>query len=218
MIKVIVFDFDGVIVDSNQVKYDAWFEVFPSGEEIKKTVIQVLDKHRERSRFFIIKEILIELKNKGLLDFDNIDVEVFFYAKKYNDIVESETINCKEVKGAKESLEPLLKRFPLYINSGTPLDKLKLIIQQRSLSVFFKNIYGSPGSKIENLSEILRREKIKGSEVLVVGDGWSDLESAQKFGCKFIGIRNSFNNFIAQDFDILDDLQNLPNLVENFAK
>ena len=109
----------------------------------------------------------------------------------------------------------LSKKFPLYINSTTPLSSLKRVIQKRSLTTFFKDIYGAPESKIENLSNILEREKISGSEALVIGDGQSDLESAQRFACSFIGIQNLFNNFTAQDFKILYDLQNLPKLIFN---
>ena len=208
MIKVIVFDFDGVIVDSNQMKYDAFFQIFPPDEKIKKTIKRTLDNHREKSRFYIIKKILTELKKEKKID---------VYAKKYNDIVEVGAINCDEIKGARESLKLLSKKFPLFINSATPLDFLKRIIQKRSLVAFFKDIYGAPSSKTENLAEILKREKTSGKEAVVIGDGQSDLELAQRFGCRFIGIRNLFNNFTAQDFNILDDLRNLPNLINTLC-
>jgi len=82
----------------------------------------------------------------------------------------------------------------------------------------FKDIYGAPKSKIENLSEILEKGEISQSEALVVVDRQSDLEAAQRFGCRFIRIRNSFNNFATHDFNVLDDLRYLPNLVHAFYK
>lgn len=216
MIRCIVFDFDGVIIDSNQMKYDAFFQIFPSEQKIRSTLKKVLDTHREKSRYFIIKQILVELQQKEYLKINKLEKEVFSYADKYNTIVEKGAIECNEIKGARKSLEELSKCYSLYINSTTPLDSLKRIISQRSLLKYFKGVYGSPKSKIENLYDILKKDKISIKELLVVGDGKSDLGLAQKFGCRFIGIRNVFNNFDGSSFEALDDLMNLKNSIDEF--
>ncbi len=213
MTKVIVFDFDGVIINSNPIKYSAFFQIFPSKKIIKRIVEQVLADHREKSRFYIIGEILSRLKKEKQIEFNDLNQQIGFYAKKYNDIVEEGAAKCNEVRGAKESLGVLSNKYQLYICSGTPLESLKRIIQRRSLRALFKDIYGGPKSKIENLADILKKEKIKGSEAMVVGDGQSDWEAAQKFGCKFIGLRNAFNDFAGRNFETLNNLENLPNLI-----
>ena len=213
MIKVIIFDFDGTIIDSNRIKYEAFFRIFPRRKEIERIVKKVLNRYREETRFLIIKKILTELKKKGEINFNDLEREISIYVQKYNKIVEAEAIECHEIKGARESLKVLSERFILYINSTTPFYSLRRIIQKRSLTAFFKDIYGAPGSKIENLSKILKKEKIRGNEALIVGDGQSDLESAKKFGCKFIGIRSIFNVFTARDGKLLNDLRNLPGLI-----
>ncbi|GAF95920.1 unnamed protein product, partial [marine sediment metagenome] len=136
------------------------------------------------------------------------------YADKYNTIVEKGALECNEIRGARKSLEELSKYYSLYINSTTPLDSLKRIITQRAMWKYFKGVYGGPNSKSENLHGILKKEKISIKKVLVVGDGKSDLELAQKFGCKFIGIGNMFNNFDGSSFKVLDDLTDLKNSVD----
>ena len=216
MISCIVFDFDGVIIDSNQIKYDAFFQIFPSEQKIGSTIKKVLDTHREKSRYFIIKQILVELRQGEHLKINELEKEVFSYADRYNTIVEKGVIECDEIEGARKSLEELSKCYALYINSTTPLDSLKRIISQRLLWKYFRGVYGSPKSKIENLHDILKKGKNSIKEVLVVGDGKSDLELAQKFGCRFIGIRNVFNNFDGSSFKVLDDLTDLKSSTDEF--
>jgi len=216
MTSCIVFDFDGVIIDSNQMKYDAFFQIFPCGHKIGASIKGVLDTHREKSRYFIIKQILVELQQKGYFKINELKKEVLSYANRYNAIVEKGAIECDEIEGARKSLEELSKDHSLYINSTTPLDSLKRIISQRSLWKYFRGVYGGSNSKIENLHDILKKEKISIKEVLVVGDGKSDLELAQKFDCRFIGIRNVFNNFDGSSFKVLDDLIDLKNSIDEF--
>lgn len=194
-IKVLVFDFDGVIVDSNKLKYDAFFELFPTEDKSQKIIKETLLKYREKSRFFIIEEIIQRLKNNKTSQISTFKTNIDYYAEKYRSIVEKGAVECDEIPGAKESLKILSLHFPLYINSTTPLQSLKIILRERKLLHFFKDVYGSPHSKIQNLASILEKESVSGKETLIIGDGHSDREAALHFGCVFIGIKNQFNDF-----------------------
>lgn len=214
MISCIVFDFDGTIIDSNQIKYDAFFQIFPSNEKTKMVIKKILDTYREKSRYFIIRQILVELYKRKFLKISKLENGVSSYAGRYNAIVEKRSIVCNEIKGARKSLEELSKSYNLYINSTTPLNSLKRILTQRLMSNYFKGVYGGPKSKLQNLLNILKKEKIPAKKILIVGDGKSDLELARKVGCHFIGLRNMFNNFDGSSFKILDDLTNLQNSID----
>ena len=208
------FDFDGVIVDSNQLKYDAFFQIFDTSEKIEKIIRDVLSKYRESSRYDIIRLILIKYQQKGYLDIEDIEKNISLYAEKYNSLVEEGIVKCKEIEGVKESIKELSKSYSLYINSTTPLEPLKRIIKYKGLLHYFKDIYGGPNTKIENLKEILSKERILGKEALVIGDGISDLESARRFNCLFIGVRNKFNTLNNCGVKILDNLEDLKDLIE----
>ncbi len=213
MLEVVVFDFDGVIINSNKLKYDAFFKIFSHDSTLKEIVAEVLNKHREASRFQIIRLILTRYYNDSGRSIEDVKKETLFLAEKYNQIVEQGAINCSEIPGARTTIEKLSKQYPLYINSTTPIEPLKRIIFSRSLNVF-KEIFGGPESKIKNLSRILERENTSGSFVSVVGDGISDLKAAEEAGCHFIGIRNEFNNFNKYNIQMLDDLLELPYFID----
>ena len=56
------------------------------------------------------------------------------------------------------------------------------------MSLYFKDIYGSENTKLENLSAIAESMNLKKSNIVMIGDSEDDYLSAQDFGCYFIGL------------------------------
>ncbi len=187
-LKIIVFDFDGTLIDSNQIKYDAFFKLFPRDGFHHKIITEVLDKHLEESRYVILKKILNKIKKSGIV---NIDDKINVLAEEYNSRVVSEAKICKEKPGAKKTLDILGRRFPLYLSSTTPETALKDIVKDRNWDSFFCDIFGYPREKTNTLLEIMRNKQVNAEEVLVVGDGESDRLSASETGCRFFSIEPS---------------------------
>ena len=188
-VKVIVFDFDGTLIDSNQLKYDAFFKLFPSDDLHKKIVTEVLSEILEESRYVILREIIKRLNTEmNEVELDN-NVQVL--ATKYNVIVVDGAKHCKEKSGAKEVLESLSKRYNLYLNSTTPETSLKDIVKHRKWENYFCDIFGYPNDKKVVLLNIIKKESINPDELLVVGDGMSDMDSSKRTGCKFFPINRS---------------------------
>jgi phosphoglycolate phosphatase-like HAD superfamily hydrolase len=188
-VKVIVFDFDGTLIDSNQLKYDAFFKLFPSDDLHKRIVTEVLSGILEASRYVILSEIIKRLNiEMNEVELDN-NVQVL--ATKYNVIVVDGAKHCKEKSGAKEALESLSKRYKLYLNSTTPETSLKDIVKNRKWEYFFCDIFGYPNDKASIIFKIIKKEGLKPEELLVVGDGMSDMDSSKRTGCKFFPINRS---------------------------
>lgn len=189
-IKVIVFDFDGTLIDSNQLKYDAYFELFPQDEWHAQTVREVLSEMFEESRFVILEEILRRLGDNGSMDLKQKSREL---ADRYNDIVLTGAKACPERPGAHKLLQALAKTYKLYVSSTTPESALIEIIHFRKWGGYFEGIFGYPHEKSKTLQNIIEREKVKSSEVLIVGDGESDRKSAVDNGCPFIYVSENFH-------------------------
>ena len=183
-LKVIVFDFDGTLVESNRLKFDAFFELFPSDKFHNLIIKNALKDFLEESRYVILKEIVRRV-NCLVVNEDELDNRVQELAIKYNDIVVDGAKHCKEKPGAEEALESLSKRYKLYLSSTTPETSLKEIVKHRKWEDFFCGIFGYPNDKASVLFDIIERESIIPDELLVVGDGKSDKDSANSARCGF---------------------------------
>ena len=183
-IKVIAFDFDGTLIDSNQLKYDAYYKLFPSDDFHKRIITEVLGEIFEESRYAILKEIMRRVNSITGNEYE-LDNRVRELATEYNDLVVDGTKRCREKPGAKEVLESLSKRYNLYLNSTTPETSLKDIVKHRNWEDFFCDIFGYPNEKTSVILEIIKRESVNPGNLLVVGDGESDRISAYKVGCFF---------------------------------
>ena len=189
-IKIIVFDFDGTLVDSTQLKYDAYFELFDDSEHHDETIRGVLSEMYEESRFIIIEKILQRIGNGEEPD---LIAKLDPLAEQYNDIVLAGAKSCPELPGAEMILTSLAQKYRLYVSSTTPEASLREIVDFRGWRGYFVDVFGYPRQKSTTLRQIMERENETGRQVLVVGDGESDRKSAVENGCFFLHVGDSFN-------------------------
>lgn len=195
MTKVLVFDFDGVLVPSEEIKVRAYELIFTEfGEKVAaedvKSARQEFSNARG-NRFDIIRSIL---KKRNTPE-NKLETAVAQYGERYGSIVRKQLNAFKVEKNVIESLERWSRVMPLYINSNNPDDFLKEMLESLKLTKYFKGIFGSSRKKAENLAEIARIESIQPKEILFVGDGEGDWDAAEQFGCEFVGIPTSLNEW-----------------------
>jgi phosphoglycolate phosphatase len=183
-IKIVVFDFDGTLVDSNQIKYDAFFELFPKDERHRVIIKEVLDIFLEKTRYVILEKVLQGL---GIIG-ENIKSEVDRLALQYNEIVVDAVKKCPAMRGALNVLESFVVKYKLYLSSTTPDEALKEIILYRRWEHYFHAVFGFPNIKTNTLKKVIIENKINSKELLVVGDGDSDRTSAENVNANFYQI------------------------------
>lgn len=220
MIKAIIFDFDGVLVDSNKIKKEAFFQIF-SKIQGSYEVIKTIEKDFENfTRNIVVERIINKLVEKKLLESVNIRKEINKYLEMYAKFTTNQIINSSAIKGAKEVLEEIHEKYPLFINSATPDGVLKIIISQRNMLGYFQDIYGATsGNKIKNTKKILKKFNLSPSEVIFIGDSESDLTCAIQNNIQFVGIINESNDFSKKNLDYkLNDLTKLSKIIKNLDK
>lgn len=179
--SAIVFDCDGVLLDSNRVKTNAFREVTRVyGDDISDGFVKFhLDNggiSRYRKFEYFLTDFLgqpAELRSVKEL------------VNKYADCVCQGLLKCRVADGLDE-LREKSRDIPWMIVSGGDQQELNSVFSTRGLaSLFDAGIYGSPESKDE-IFDRLRRSGQLAIPSLFIGDSRYDHEMAEKYGIDFI--------------------------------
>lgn len=186
MIKAIIFDFDGVLLESVDTKTQAFRELFGRvAPERLDAIIQYHIEHMGVSRFIKFRYIYRSILNQPLTAAEE---------KKLDDrlsaLIAREILAVPYVDGALDYLKKYHRRYRLFIASGTPQEELRAIAQQRGIAHYFHEIHGSPRPKKEIILDILDRNRLAPEEAAFVGDADSDMKAAQAAGIPFIAREN----------------------------
>lgn len=180
----LVFDCDGVILNSNRVKTDAFYQAaLPYGEAAAQAMVDYHVANGGVSRYlkfaYFLEHIVPEYAAGG--SGPNLDELLEHYA---NAVLEG-LLSCEVAPGLKE----LRKRTPntrWLIVSGGDQAELRHVFAKRGLAELFDGgIYGSPDTKDEILARELQNRTIQ-TPTLFLGDSKYDHQAATTAGLDFI--------------------------------
>lgn len=183
--KVVIFDFDGVLAESVEVKTEAFAELYLSyGKEV---VERVVDYHRTNggvSRFDKFRYYQQELLGLPL-----IRKEICELSRRFSALVVEKVIVAAEIPGVIAFIE-LCRRAGVdcALNSATPQAEIEEIVRRRGWDEYFCCILGSQSSKNENLKMILLTCGALPQEAIFFGDAQSDMSAAEGNSIDFVGI------------------------------
>lgn len=181
-LQAVFFDFDGVLVDSVQIKLDAYREIFrPFGREAEEEITAYHLANGGVDRFRKISYVL----QKFSLSLDNLER----LAHQFSQLVKEKVISAKPIPGLLD-LALLLKENNInnFVVSGTPEDELKEIVQKRGWSDIFTSIHGSPETKIEICNTLLQSYNLEPSQTIFIGDATTDFHTARTCKLWFLGV------------------------------
>ena len=210
MIKTIIFDFDGVILDSNHLKEKAFADIFNKyGVSIKNKVVKYHRNNLGLSRYnkfkFIHKNYLKKkIDNKILTNL----------SFQFSNIIFNKIIKVDFIPGTYKFISKNLNKYDLHISSATPLKELIKICRKKKIYSYFKSINGYPQTKKEHIKFIIEKNNLNKKEIVYIGDSINDLKAAKSFNINFIllGKKKNINGY--KKIYYLENLINLSNLIE----
>jgi phosphoglycolate phosphatase-like HAD superfamily hydrolase len=179
--KTIVFDCDGVILNSNKLKTEAFYRIaLPYGEANAACLVEYHLKNGGVSRNAKFKFFLREVLKRP---YTNCELDQLLVA--YSHEVRKGLMRC-ELSSGMDRLRKLTSNIRWMLVSGGNQQELRSVFTDRKLDHYFDGgIYGSP----ENKEAIFNRE-IEGLNLklpaVYIGDSVYDYKAASKFGLDFI--------------------------------
>ena len=181
MIDVLILDFDGVILESVEVKTEAFRELFSFAPDYVEEIVEFHRQNGGMSRYDKIRRIYAEILNEPLSE------ERFTeFVDRFSGLVLDGVLASPPVGGVEEFLERYSSKIPIYVVSATPEAEIREIVRRRGMDRYFKHVYGSPRSKSDCIRGILNKTRTGPDHALFVGDAPNDWKAAQEVGMRFI--------------------------------
>ncbi len=205
--EAIIFDFDGVVVESGDIKTQAFTNLYREhGNAIMTEVAHYHCLNGGMSRYHKFRYFQQYLLKKPPLTPD----EENFLDRRFSDLVVEAVIASEGVPGAMELIREESARIPLFIASGTPESELNTIVERRGLAPYFTAVRGSPAPKQILIADILATHALMPECVLMIGDALVDYQSAQLNRVSFLGrVRPGDENPFPANVKIVPDLSPL---------
>lgn len=176
---LVAFDFDGVIIDSNELKSDCFLRLSRHLNSAQKQTLLTFLEHQPAATRFEVVDLICSIKKDSDVNFRE---ELL---KEYSE--------CTLTLMKRLTPDPDLKTLryaddrPWAVVSATASFDLFRILDHFELTQTFNaGVFGSPRNKLAHLVEL--RRKPHGSKMtgVYVGDRYSDLNVANEAGYSFI--------------------------------
>lgn len=212
--EVIVFDCDGVLLDSNELKTECFTLALREAGCAEADTARFRDFQRANfgtSRQRLFEAFLSwELERPPAQDRDGL---VALYARQ----LRGRYVTTPATPGMREVVS--LLRQP-HIVSGSDQAELREVLAERGDAPLFGRILGAPTGKAEHLAALQAETGVTAAAMLFVGDAEADFRAAAATGCHFIymdGFSTARPRMRAlqqeHGFPMIQDLRELPALL-----
>jgi phosphoglycolate phosphatase-like HAD superfamily hydrolase len=181
----LIFDFDGVVLDSNGVKEKAFQKLFENYGASAKSFVS--DYHREN--LGVARDIKIRFILKSFNKVDPSKDQVESYCKRFEEITRAKLVDPKYLMSdVIDFIKSKHKRKEMFIASAATDADVKYLCMAHGIFDYFKDVQGSPKKKATIISEYVSGRSRE--QFVMIGDSKHDLEAARINKIRFVGYNN----------------------------
>ncbi len=187
MIRNLLFDFDGVIMDSNPIRTAGFRELFRNFpcEQVDE-LIHYHEYNGGIPRFDKIRYFYREILGRHISE-----EMVHEYAGKFSAIMKRELVNEKYlIDETIAFIRQNRSRYHVHVVSGSEEKELQWLCRQLEIDRLFISINGSPTLKPQRVREVMEVHRCLREETVMIGDSINDREAAWENGIAFYGYNN----------------------------
>jgi len=183
MVKAILFDFDGVIMDSMGLKLDTYcfalqqFD-FPYAD-IKDLVHTLAGLSRQKTLALMYEA----LSGKKITERTAMDL-----VSRFTEHDENSRALMLPMPGTLPFLEKVHAQVYTAIVTGTPQAVIDKTVTYHRLDTYFDEVRGSPQSKVDIVEDLISRQDIPRDQWIFIGDGKTDQDAADVCQIRFVGL------------------------------
>lgn len=195
----IFLDFDGVIMDSMDLKLDSYCHAFAGmgfdREAVRALQLASAGLSRQKTIPLMYESLSGRPMPEGLYR------EALARFTEHDDASRSSMVL---MPGAEAFLAAALREgVRLAIVTGTPQEVIEKTVAHFDLGRFFVRVCGSPGGKAEHLGRMLVEFGLQAGRCLYAGDAIKDQEAASAVAMPFVGVNTDPAAFRTQGLAML---------------
>ncbi len=185
--QYLLWDFDGVILNSDSIRTDGFREVLKhhNQEQVEK-LVAFHKANGGLSRYVKFRYFYKNILGKGISEEQILELAAQFSETMLKLLVNPSLI----IKDTENFLIHKSQTTPMYIVSGSDQTELRQICAQLGLAKYFKGIFGSPTAKIKLVENLISQGDIEAGKTCLIGDAGNDFDAASSNNIDFYGFNN----------------------------
>lgn len=180
----IIYDFDGVILDTVSTKISAFASVYRAEPPSKVAeVLEYAEANGGMSRYEKFRHFERNVFRRLLSD-----ARLEALCSEYGAFVEKGVASARFIDGAPEAIMLLSGFMNQHVVSAAPEGELNRALSDRGLRRYFRTTAGAPKSKLAEFQRILLQDGVEPGDVLAIGDSLTEYRAALELGIPFLAI------------------------------